>query len=273
MHDQQDTTDSNQIDSPAGDASAAPAQGPEPLDRNKRRVLGVLIEKAFCTPEYYPLTANALVAGCNQKSNRFPQMQLEVHEVDEILFELQDAKMITRVLPASGRTERFRHNLKDFWQLDRPQRAVLAELLLRGPQTEGELRTRASRMVPVESLDALQGILNSLAQRGFVRRLSAEERKRGVIWTHLLYLPAELARLEQELASKETAATPSARAEQALRPAMPSPELAERIDRLENELQQARSQITQLQQDVHQLTTANADLAEQLRSLRSELGG
>jgi uncharacterized protein len=168
---------------------------PMPLTREQRRVLGVLVEKAFATPESYPLTLNAAVAGSNQKSAREPVMDLTGDQVADALAELKELGLVECIFPASGRTERWRHILKEAWGLDGRQRAVLAELLLRGPQTEGDLRGRASRLQELTSLEDVNAVLASLAEEGFVRRLSPEHMKRGVVWTHLLFPEDELTRV------------------------------------------------------------------------------
>ena len=188
-------------DSPLSSGSTATAQ---PLSRIQRRVLGVLLEKAFTTPDSYPLTANSTVTACNQKSNRDPVTGYETHEIDEALLSLKDASLAIQVFSATGRTERWKHNLREAWGLDRAGLSVLAELFLRGPQSEGDLRARASRMSPMASLDDLRAILNQLAERGFVRRLSPEGRKRGVFWGHLFVSEKERAELDL-IAEREAA--------------------------------------------------------------------
>src|SRR5213593_4779630 len=105
-----------------------------PLSVRDRRVLGVLIEKQKTTPDIYPLSLNALVTGCNQKSNRDPVMTLEDHEVEATLEALQREAVVTRV--ESGRVDKWRHLLYERWDIGKVEIAVLAELLLRGPQTE-----------------------------------------------------------------------------------------------------------------------------------------
>src|SRR5262245_53337263 len=124
------------------------------LSLPERRVLGVLIEKQKSTPDAYPMSLNALVTGCNQKSNRDPVTDYEDFEVEEALRDGQKKGLVIKI-EGSGRVEKWRHNLYDAWKADKTEMAVLAELLLRGPQTEGELRGRASRMEPIEDLDAL----------------------------------------------------------------------------------------------------------------------
>jgi uncharacterized protein YceH (UPF0502 family) len=116
--------------------------------------------------------------------------------------DLKEAGLVIQVFSATGRVERWKHDLRDAWDLERPHLSILAELMLRGPQSEGDLRARASRMSPIDSLDQLRDILAHLASLGFVRRLSPEGRKRGVLWGHLLLPERELAELES-LADRE----------------------------------------------------------------------
>jgi uncharacterized protein YceH (UPF0502 family) len=176
------------------DPAATPASDPLPvLEPVERRVLGVLIEKAKTTPDAYPLSLNALVTGCNQKSNRDPAMNLSDAEVENALSGLQKKTLVNR-LQGSGRVERWRHIAYETWKVDKVELAILAELLLRGPQTEGELRGRASRMEPIEDLDQLRVILKRLAERNLVVYLTPEGR-RGTVATHGFYPPADLERL------------------------------------------------------------------------------
>lgn len=127
------------------------------------RVLGCLIEKEMATPEYYPLTLNALTNACNQKSNRDPVMSLDEADVIRALDALRTQGLAMQ--SAEGvRVPRYRHTLAEKLHLEPPQLAVLAELLLRGPQTLGELRTRAERMHPLPDLGAVEDILDELAE-------------------------------------------------------------------------------------------------------------
>src|SRR5207249_12110414 len=120
-----------------------------PLDPTEIRILGSLMEKQLATPEYYPLTINALVAACNQKSNREPVMELAESDVQRALDRLQDEKLVWKVM--GGRAVRYDHNLDTQWQLDRRSKALLTLLFLRGPQTPGELRGRSDRLHEFES--------------------------------------------------------------------------------------------------------------------------
>lgn len=130
------------------------------------RILGALIEKEATTPEYYPLTLNALVAACNQKNNRDPVMALGGDEVARGLATLQyDRKLVATYSGAGSRVVKYTHRLAETLGVDSPELAVLCELLLRGPQTPGELRGRASRMHPFASPAEVKVTLDALAAR------------------------------------------------------------------------------------------------------------
>src|SRR5258708_6300928 len=159
------------------------------LSALERRLLGVLVEKQKATPDVYPMSLNALVTGCNQKSNRDPMMSVTDHEVEEAMEGLQRQALATRV--ESGRVDKWRHLLYEQWGIGKAEIAVLAELLLRGPQTEGELRSRVSRMEPVDSIEALRAVCQPLAHRGLIVYLTPEGR-RGTSLTHGFHDPQEL---------------------------------------------------------------------------------
>lgn len=172
-----------------------------PLTPRERRVLGVLVEKAKTTPEYYPLTVAALVSGCNQKSNRDPITNYDSDDVEEILQGLRK-KGAAVMVEGGGRVVRWKHTLYDWLKVNKVELAVVAELLLRGPQTEGDLRARASRMEPFADLPALQVVLESLTAKGLVIYLSPPGQKRGVVVTHGLYPPEEAERVRQAFAQQ-----------------------------------------------------------------------
>jgi uncharacterized protein YceH (UPF0502 family) len=130
------------------------------LDPLEIRILGCLMEKQLATPEYYPLTLNALVAACNQKSNREPVMEVGESVVQRSLDRLQDEKLVWKVL--GGRATRWDHNLDTTWHLDRPAKAILALLFLRGAQTPGELRGRSDRLHAFETIDDVEAMLQRL---------------------------------------------------------------------------------------------------------------
>ena len=176
-------------------AAAALGNGPWPvLDMQERRILGVLVEKAKTTPDAYPMSVNGLVTGANQKSNRDPLLNLSEMDVEDILVRCQKKDLAIKI--TGGRVIRWRHSLYEAWHVDKVDLAVLAELLLRGPQTEGELRTRASRMEPIDDLDALRAVLQPLVKRNLIVYLTPEDR-RGAVLTHGFHDPQELKHLRR----------------------------------------------------------------------------
>ena len=168
-----------------------PAQPGWTLDAEERRVLGVLIEKGLATPEYYPMAQKALLAGCNQRSNRDPITHLEESRLDDVLERLKERGLVTSVLPSTGRVEGWRQDLGKRLELRGVELAILGELFLRGPQSEGELRSRASRMRPIAGMDELRELLGGLRGRRLVRRLTPEGVQRGVRWAHGFYPAGE----------------------------------------------------------------------------------
>ncbi len=167
------------------------------LTAPQRRVIGVLIEKSLTTPQNYPLSLNSVTTGSNQKSNRYPMVEYVEEEVSVFLEELKGLGLLTVVYPASGRVEKFRQELSAVLELDGQEMAVLAELLLRGAQAVGELRSRAARMKAIPTLGDLEAVLDRLAGREhpLVRRLTPAGVKRGARFTHNLYTPDELERV------------------------------------------------------------------------------
>ena len=175
-----------------------------PLDANERRVLGVLIEKGKTTPDQYPLSLNALVTGCNQKSNRDPLMTLDEEQVTRAIASLRTSGAAAEVF-GSGRIPRYRHLAYEWLGVGKEELAILGELLLRGAQTEGDLRGRASRMDPIPDLDVLRQHLDGLAARGLVVWLSPPGR--GRMLTHGLLPPEKLDKVRRELGIGTPAAT------------------------------------------------------------------
>lgn len=177
------------------------------LDEIEVRVLGCLVEKDLATPEYYPLTLNSLTNACNQKSNREPAMLLENTDVVRALDSLRQKQMAHQ--SAEGvRAAKYCHNLEGVLRLDPEELAILAELLLRGPQTVGELRNRAERMCPVGDLQAVEELLQNLMERDepLLMRLPRQPGRKEQRFAHLLSgtpdidetssMPAEPARLQ-----------------------------------------------------------------------------
>jgi uncharacterized protein len=175
-----------------------------PIDAVQRRTLGVLIEKAKTTPENYPLSLNALRSGCNQKNNRAPLMQLEEPQVEEALEQLRAVGAVALV-QGVGRVDRYRHLAYDWLGVEKVELAVMAELLLRGTQTVGELRGRAARMEPIKDLGALMPTLDALHAKGLVVYLTPPGR--GSVVTHALYLDREMEKVRREAGAIQHVAT------------------------------------------------------------------
>ena len=135
------------------------------LNEVEARVLGALIEKDITTPDYYPLSLNALVNACNQKNNRDPVMSLDENAVRDGLSGLQEFRLAGPASGADSRVTKYEHRLQEVFNFSRGETAVLCVLLLRGPQTPGELRGRTERMHQFEDLDAVQASLQKLMQR------------------------------------------------------------------------------------------------------------
>ena len=153
------------------------------------RILGCLLEKQQTTPEYYPLTENSLLAACNQRSNREPVMELAAGDVRGALGRLRDEVL---AWPVEGaRVERWEHNLDRSWSLDAPGKALLTVLLLRGPQTVGELRGRCDRMHAFGSLGEVEAVLRRLAsgEEPLVAELPREPGRKETRWMHLVAGP------------------------------------------------------------------------------------
>ncbi len=167
------------------DNASAPWQ---PLDALQRRVLGVLVEKAKTTPDSYPLTVNSIKTACNQKSNRKPLMDLDSDDVMATLDELREMHAVAEV-QGDGRVAKYRHKAYEWLGVDKVELAVMAELLLRGEQTVGELRGRAARMEAIEGLSELQPILGRLRDKGLVVEVTPPGR--GQIVSHGLFQDGE----------------------------------------------------------------------------------
>ena len=135
------------------------------LTEVETRVLGALIEKDITTPDYYPLSLNALVNACNQKNNRDPVMTLDDNTVSDALASLQEKRLAGPASGADSRVTKYEHRLQEVYNFDRREIAIVCVLLLRGPQTPGELRSRTDRMYGFEALEDVVSTLDRLSQR------------------------------------------------------------------------------------------------------------
>jgi uncharacterized protein YceH (UPF0502 family) len=158
------------------------------LSEAEARVLGALIEKEITTPDYYPLSLNALVNACNQKNNRDPVMSLEESAVRDALYSLQQKRLAGPASGADSRVTKYEHRIQEVFNFTRAEEAIIDVLLLRGPQTPGELRGRTERMYRFEELSDVQSALQKLMQREppLVKMLPRQPGTKESRYAHLL---------------------------------------------------------------------------------------
>jgi len=215
------------------------------LTAMEARVIGSLIEKQITTPDQYPLSLNALTNACNQKSNRDPVMSLDEHTVQAVLDGLAKRHLVVEKSGFGSRVPKYQHRFcnTEYGALKfSPQElAIVCELLLRGPQTPGELRSRASRMAEFADVSAVESVLRSLAERAdgpFVVGLAREPGRREARYTHLFggTPPPQAA----------TAPEPGAAVSSAPLPQDPSRDLSTRLEAIEEELRTLRAELDEL---------------------------
>lgn len=259
------------------------------LSAAQRRVLGTLIEKGLTTPEYYPLTLKALTTGCNQKNNRDPITTYTETDVEEVMDQLRELGVAVVVHTETGRSERFRHLLRHKLTITEPQIAIFGELLLRGRQAIGELRSRASRMVVIDSLEQLRTELDGLIRLKFVQANDDLDR-RGVEVDHALYQPREGQTMSRQPPSEvDHAGTGSSSrpVSEVTRPAFsgmgsavgPAASTgaggvsAAKWEALETAVAELRQQNAELRSQMDDMRGELDDVSRQLEDLRRALGG
>jgi uncharacterized protein YceH (UPF0502 family) len=229
---------------------------PYSLTEIEARVLGALIEKEITTPEYYPLSLNALVNACNQKSNRAPEMHLDDDSVLQALRTLEQKGLAGKGDNMDGRVKKYEHRLADAFNFTRPETAVLCELLLRGPQTPGELRSRAERMHHFDDLDSVNSTLRHLIERDppLAKLLPRQPGTKEARYMHLLSgdvtAPTE----------SESAPPPSTKSVIAFPAAMPGA----------TAVSSGADRITDLEQKVFALQQEISELKQQLANFRKQ---
>ena len=199
----------------------------------QRRVLGVLMEKSGTTPEQYPLSLNAIVAGCNQKTNRDPVVAYSESDVSDAVQELRHKGLVSTAEAKMGsRVYRYKHETASKLGWSPRESAVLAELMLRGPQTPGELRSRADRMAKMPDVQFVLGVLNELtsADPPLVRMLSREPGRSAERYAHMFY-----GEDERPVAATVAAASPPV-----------TNDLANRVDELESRLAGLEARVARL---------------------------
>jgi uncharacterized protein len=201
------------------------------------RVLGALLEKEQTTPDAYPLTVNALLAACNQKTNREPVTSLSESQVWDALESLRHDVLVWR--SEGARAERWEHRLDRRWHLTPPRKAVMTLLLLRGPQTPGELRTRGERMVSFDSVEQVEEVLAEMAagEEPLVAELPRQPGQRESRWAHLVGI-------ERPQQSAPAPAHPPAAAG-----SPPASSVGQRLDALEAAVAELQQQVAGLQRD------------------------
>ncbi len=216
------------------------------LNPIEERILGCLIEKEMATPEYYPLTLNALVNACNQKSNRHPVMELDTATVEHALLELRmEHKLAVEVSVSGSRVMKYRHNIADHWGFSLSQMAILCELLLRGPQTPGDLRAHCSRLHALADSNEVEQILDELKTHEdgcFVLQLPRQPGKRERRWAHLFGGEVDIPEEQtEEIGAVEIQAGPSR---------------LERIQTLEYEVADLKQELRELKEEFKTFKTA-----------------
>jgi len=156
------------------------------LDEAEARVLGALMEKESATPEYYPLSLNALVNACNQKSNREPVVSYDEDTVERALEGLRHKGLAVRITGRDSRVPKHGQRFTEAFNLGRREAALICVLLLRGPQTVGELRGRSERLHTFDDLEAVENTLEHLSEQGMVKRLERQAGAREARYAHLL---------------------------------------------------------------------------------------
>ena len=204
---------------------------PRFLDPAEIRVLGSLLEKQLATPEYYPLTVKSLTAACNQRSNRDPVVDMSERDVLLALESLRHEVLVWKV--TAGRAERWEQNVDERLGLHRDTKALLSLLLLRGPQTPGELRSRSDRLHPFESLAAVEAALGRMAEGPdpIAAELPRRPGQKEARWAHLLApLPANEASTEYAPAAPSQGAEP----------------VSSRVERLERRIEELAAELSEL---------------------------
>lgn len=208
------------------------------LNEVECRILGSLLEKEATTPEYYPLSLNALVNACNQKSNRDPVMNLDETAVRQALRSLEGQSLIRSVSPADSRVTKYEHRLQEAFNFYRHEIAIICLLLLRGPQTSGELRSRSERMHSFDDLGAVQSSLQYLMKREppLVKPLPRQPGTKETRYAHLL--SGDVVQAEPELKVQAYAPEHSVDGDRVR-------QLEEEITGLKNELADLKEQFAQ----------------------------
>lgn len=234
------------------DHSSQPSESEESvvqLSFEETRVLGSLIEKELTTPEYYPMSLNGLVNACNQKNNRLPKTNLSEDEVNRCIEELRIKRLVHRVDLVGSRVPKFQHNAEKELDLIKAERALIAELLNRGPQTTGELNNRADRMFEFDGIQDVEDTLTDMMERSpsLVGIMEARPGQKEPRWFHKLAPPPKIEELQDGSSVY-----------------VPAPD--QRLDQLDTVL----SEFKDLKEEVEALRYQVRDLSGELREFRKQ---
>lgn len=203
------------------------------INEIEARVVGSLVEKQLTTPEYYPLTLNALTAACNQKSNRNPVMSLSDTDVLAAIDSLRDKNLVYTFHGSTSRTVKYKHMLPNVYELEPPSTAVMTLLLLRGPQTAGEIRGRAERLYEFSSISEVQETLDDLSRKAepLVVKLERQPGQKEARYAHLLSGPVDTSAVAESYSKPQVAGGGN-----------------ERLDKLESEVERLSVELDELKQ-------------------------
>ncbi len=200
------------------------------LTFEETRVLGSLIEKDMATPEYYPMSLNALLNACNQKSNREPVVSYSEDDVLAAVDLLRGRNLVTVLTGGENRVPKYGHRASEILNFDNRELAIVCVLLLRGPQTVGELKTRTERLKPFDDLDSVEVVLRRLAERDTALQLPRQPGMREARWAHLMSGPIDVSAMVDHSAPAAAPITGARR-----------DELADRVAKLEEEIAELKA--------------------------------
>lgn len=218
-----------------------------PLTAIETRILGCLLEKERVTPENYPLSLNSLASGCNQTTNREPVTAYDSRTLEKGLESLRARRFVTALTGAGSRVQKYRHNFLDHFELERREVALMTVLMLRGPQTAGELRQRTERLYAFGTLEEVESCLQGLCAGDdpLVRYLPARPGQKERRYAHLLSGEPEWTNTPDVLSEGQSGAAPAG----AVYEEIPLPESLTRVEALEKEMAQLKADLQSLRDE------------------------
>jgi uncharacterized protein len=243
------------------------------LSSGERRVLGTLVEKGLTTPDQYPLTLKGCTTGCNQKNNRDPVTAYDEDRVTDLLEKLRERGLVAEVYSDGARVAKYRHYMRKRTPLTEAQLAIFCELLLRGRQQPGELRTRAGRMCEIPSQEQLRTELNGLMELGYIRANGPLDR-RGVEVDHTWYEPREGQTMPAAVLEAAPVATPVSAPVMHSAPVAARPDpLGARVEELSRQVAEVVASRKRVEEELDEVREQVRRLVEEVAGLRQALGG